>query len=139
MSDAEFTVIRRGERYGQHRLEVHLCSDGGSDLNRFFEALADDRRRRILIYLQQNERTYLQDIAKFLADQEEIELHSEEFRRIQIDLIHLHLPKLADHGLLSFNNQTNSVSQEPLPIAVEQILSLAADLDETDGSHRSTE
>ena len=116
-----------------------LCSDGGSNLNRFFEALADDRRRRILIHLQEKGTVSLQDLARFLADQEEIDHYSEAFKRLQVDLVHLHLPKLADHGLLVFDKRTNAVSSESLPTAVEQILALAANLEETDDPSDSSE
>lgn len=137
MSDAESD----GENVEQNQRGASqaalLCSDGGSDLNRFFEALADNRRRRILIHLQQNDTVSLQDLAGVLANQEGIDHHSEEFKRLQVDLVHLHLPKLADYGLLAFDERTNIVSYESLPSAVEQILVLVADLEDTDGSNDS--
>lgn len=113
--------------------------DGGSDLDRFFEALADDHRRRVLICLQCRGTVGLQDLADFLADQEDIDRGGEAFERLQINLVHLHLPKLADHGLLSFDQRTNTISDESLPKAVEEILDLAAGLEGVDGSDPATE
>lgn len=140
MSDTECGVEGVEQNcWRNYRSVLPLYGDGGSDLNRFFEALADDRRRRILIHLQRHETVSLQDLAGSLADQEGIDHHSENFKGLQVDLVHLHLPKLADHGLLSFDDRTNTVSYESLPTAVEEILDLAADLEETDYTDPSNE
>lgn len=135
MSDSECGSEDSGKNQERDtQLAIPLCSDGGSDLDRFFEALADDHRRRIFICLQQNETVSLQDLAEFLADQEGIDPQSKDFQRLQADLMHLHLPKLADYGLLSFDERTNMVRREPLPTAVKKILDLVAELEGTDNS-----
>ena len=113
--------------------------DGGSELDRFFEALAADRRRRILLYVQENRTASLEDICEALAEREEIDTDSAAFQRLQADLAHHQLPKLADYGLLSFDERTNTVSRESQPKAVEEILDLAADLEEPDDQDRSNE
>lgn len=135
MSDAEC-----GEDASEENQEreyppgISPCGDGGSDLNRFFEALADDRRRYTLLYLRQNETVSSQDLTEFLAGQEQIDPNSENFERLRVDLLHLHLPKLADYGLLSFDERTKTVSPESLPTAVEQILDLVTDLEKINDS-----
>lgn len=135
MSDADFdSDFDEQNRSKDGRGVPSIYGDGGSDIDRFFDALADTRRRYTLIYLQDREKAFLQALARYVAEQEGVETRDEEFERIQVDLLHLHLPKLADHGLISFDSRTNTARREPLPEAVEEILELTADLEETDTS-----
>lgn len=138
MSDNESNPDSGEQNRGNPGYPAHaLAGDGGSDIDRFFKALADERRRRTLIYLQQHESVSLEDLATFLAQQEGIDPDSEAFQRLHVELAHLHLPKLADHGLLSFDERSKMVGHESLPTAVEDILALAAGLEEMDGTDDS--
>ncbi|QLG28136.1 hypothetical protein HUG10_11505 [Halorarum halophilum] len=70
----------------------------------------------------------MESIAKY----EGVEPSDEEVGRIRVDLYHRQLPKLADHGLISFDTRTNEICLEPVPEAVERILDLTRDLEGLD-------
>lgn len=136
MSDANFdSGFDEQNRSDDGRGAPSMYGDGGSNIDRFFDALADTRRRHVLIHLQSRESAFLQAVARYVAKQEGVSTQDEEFERIQIDLLHLHLPKLADHGLISFDSRTNTARREPLPDPVEEILELTADLEESGTSN----
>ena len=106
-----------------------VVNDGGADIDRFFDALGDTRRRLVLLHLNDNGSTDLGQLAESVAEREGVDPCDETVEGIRIDLHHRHLPTLANHGLASYDTRTNVASLEPLPTAVEEILDLTRDLE----------
>lgn len=106
-----------------------MAEDGGAEIDRFFDALGDARRRLVLLYLNHHDDGDPEDLAEAIATYEGVETSDEKVEQIRVDLYHRQLPKLADHGLISYDTRTNKASLEPLPEAVERILDLAQDLE----------
>lgn len=71
------------------------------------ELLADRQRRLVLIHLHDTNRSTipLADLVEFLQAQED----GESKRRVRINLLHRHLPKLADYGIIEYDRQTETV------------------------------
>lgn len=106
--------------------------DGGADIDRFFDALGDTRRRLLLMHLQHHGSADLDTLVEHLAEREGAELDAESVEKIRLDLHHCHLPKLSGYGLISYDSRTDTARREPLPVAVEKILDLARDLEDGD-------
>ncbi|QCC52640.1 DUF7344 domain-containing protein [Halapricum salinum] len=73
-----------------------------------FEALKNERRRRVIKYLEaQDGRTELSDVAERIAAEENDksiqEITYDERKRVYVALYQCHLPKLDDMGIISFN------------------------------------
>lgn len=84
------------------------------------ELLANSRRRYVLQYLLNNEHGNAEKIASEIAPREEGDI-----REIQISLVHNHLPRLADHGLLEYDHRSGdfvrSTGFEDIRTIVEEI------------------
>lgn len=133
MSDAPFN--RDCEGPNPQRRDQPLprtARDGGAEIDRFFDALGDTRRRLVLLYLNRHDYADLEPLAEYIAEYEGGDTSDERVERVRIDLHHRQLPKLEEHGLLARDVRTNVVRLEPLPEAVERILDLTQDLEDVD-------
>lgn len=91
-----------------------------------FSVLADDRRRQILQYLADHDRTTVTDIVDSIA----VEADASTRARIAVSLVHTHLPKLADAGVLEYDERTKSVVATPIIDRFQPVLEL---VDSTSG------
>jgi len=95
MSDPD--PLQRVERAGDETADVPL--------NVVFDALADERRRRVLRCLREDDPpTRVESIARSLRD----EVDADE-RSLRAALHHRDLPRLDDNGLISYDRATNCV------------------------------
>lgn len=79
--------------------------------------LDDELRRRVLRHLDPEDGTVaLSALAERLADDEAVR------DQIALRLHHVHLPKLADYGLVSYDSTVNVVSANSIPAWVESHL-----------------
>jgi hypothetical protein len=90
---------------------------GGNSLNTLFEVLSHSVRRKILVELaDHNPRTEAEfETEEFVADagnpdSSEIELH------------HIHLPKLADSGFINWDSETETITRGPRFSEIEPLL-----------------
>jgi DNA-binding transcriptional ArsR family regulator len=95
-------------------------SDGGLPaLDRYFDALSDRRRRYALYELQRSGSVSEEELARRIAARETgrpaDDLAAEDYRRVQSDLHHDHLPRLADYGLVAFDPRSEAVRYEDPP------------------------
>ncbi|KTG11230.1 hypothetical protein AUR64_04705 [Haloprofundus marisrubri] len=75
-----------------------------------FDSLADERRRRVLGVVEQADDRYpVELLAKMLADETD-ESDTETF---QLSLVHTHLPKLDDAGLVTYDADDRVVTSTP--------------------------
>lgn len=91
---------------------------GGDEVgdDRLFEALAHDRRQRVLDVLDDAETTLsLSDLARGVARRENARqpgVDGETVRRVRLSLYHWHVPKLADVGLVDYDADRKTVRLE---------------------------
>lgn len=130
MSDAfsEEDPVDQGRREGHNQIP-QLVKDGGADIDRFFDALGETRRRLILLLLDHHDSADLDELTEAIAKYEGVETSDEQVERIRTDLHHCQLPKLRDHGLISYDTRTNTASLVPLPETVEKMLQLTRELE----------
>lgn len=79
-----------------------------------FDLLQNSRRRALLRYLEEREEAELVEIAEHVAAEEnDVELSetTEDSRRsVYISLYQTHVPKLADHGIIEYDEDEKLVS-----------------------------
>lgn len=95
-------------------MEIDLAKTGAVD-ERYYEAMADESRRRVLSALAESEITMsVTELAIELTDGglESVEpgAGNTDVDRLKIELYHRHLPKLADSGLVDFDPDRRTVS-----------------------------
>ncbi|WP_224268940.1 DUF7344 domain-containing protein [Haloprofundus salinisoli] len=97
---------------------THSDVDSKATATELFDALADRRRRRILDAVERaDDRIPVEVLAKALTGGD---ANSDE-REIQISLVHAHLPKLDDAGLVAYDADEHTVSPT---VRTEDALSL---------------
>ena len=69
--------------------------------------LANERRRRIIRHLSTADAPDVQQLARAVAPDD----GSNGPTRVAIELRHVHLPKLADHGVVDFDPETGTVRE----------------------------
>lgn len=96
-------------------------------LDLIFEVLKNERRRRVLHYLNDNEgpaslRTLSEHIAALENDKTVAELNSQERKRVYVGLYQCHLPKMDDMGFVEFNKDRGIIELGPAAAAVDKYL-----------------
>jgi hypothetical protein len=94
-----------------------------------FHLLQNQRRRRVLLYLQSTDsEVSMRDVAEQVAAWENettVEaLSSDERQRVYIALYQSHLPKLDDANVLSYNQQRGIVKRTPLADQLDTYLNV---------------
>lgn len=86
--------------------------DAQLSMDAVLELLADRRRRELLerLFSQPSETTTIDELVEHLMDRES-EARNERPARdsIEIKLLHVHLPKLADAGILEYDERSREV------------------------------
>jgi DNA-binding transcriptional ArsR family regulator len=96
-------------------------SDGATDsLDELFRAVGDARRRTILLVLSQRQgpvqtETLARTVGAKEAGIPESEVPTADLDRIRVDLVHAHLPALADSGLVTYDSDEQTVVYEGHP------------------------
>ncbi|RQG94441.1 DUF7344 domain-containing protein [Natrarchaeobius chitinivorans] len=76
------------------------------DRDAVYSIMANRRRRRVLSRLDENERMTVTELTAELAECESTATDrtgtSTEYRNVRISLVHNHLPRLADHGIVEW-------------------------------------
>ncbi|WP_224335752.1 DUF7344 domain-containing protein [Haloprofundus halobius] len=76
-------------------------------LTELLDVLADERRRRILDTIERADaRLPVEILANALAPDDSSD---DEIKTVQVSLVHTHLPRLADAGLLTFDRDDRAV------------------------------
>jgi len=111
--------------------ENPTVSDGGTSLlSRIFEALSEPRRRCVLYYLRDHGQAQVDDLAVHIASWERdvpaSAVSEEDADQIALELVHSHLPKLEDEGLIEYDPRTGTVSYSYPPSLLSEALDIAA-------------
>lgn len=84
------------------------------DVDRLFEALADERRRYALRLLDDHATLTLADLADEIAVREHdapiVEIHGEDVKEAYVQLYHCHLPKLREVDLVHYDQDRDLVT-----------------------------
>ena len=113
---------------------TQVRGDGGSSLlSRVFGALAHQRRRYILYYLRDHEQTDIDDLARHIVGWEQdspiAEVSATDVEQVKPDLVHSHLPKLAEYGLIEYDPRSDTICYTIQPEFLEEAIKLAATIE----------
>lgn len=108
-----------------------VAADGLSK-DETFHLLSNQRRRNALWYLRDHDGAVsMRDLAEWIAAQEHettvAQLTSDERQRVYIALYQSHLPKLADYGVIEYNQSRGIVRRTPLAEQLDPYLEVRAD------------
>lgn len=79
-----------------------------------FDVLSDSRRRFVIVYLHEKSRQLpLRDVAWELASRvrgdESSDVPAADVKAVHLSLYHVHVPKMAETGLVEFDRERNAV------------------------------
>lgn len=99
----------------------------------FYRALADQTRRRLTYYLTEQSKTTIEDITTTLVGWEVMGEGSmaspSDHKEIRTALEHVHLPMLADGGLIEYDRDSGIVAGEDLHENVEWLLERSIEIE----------
>lgn len=103
------------------------CSDvDAAAVDEAFRLLADGARRTVLHVLRERESTSIDELADVVAGRRAAETGTfvppSQRGRFRIELDHVHLPMLADHGVLNYDRETGRVGRTRVPRVVEALI-----------------
>lgn len=135
------TETESGDEQAEQVEQVELSKD---DL---FHILQNQRRRRVLKYLQavddDDEQVDMRDIAEQVAAWEHDttlqQLTSDERQRVYIALYQSHLPKLDEKGIIEYNQSRGFVTQTPLADQFEHYLDASSPEESAEASEEDAE
>lgn len=112
-----------------------FASDGGrSRIDRILVSVRDIRRRYLLYHLQEEGTSDLETAARQVAAWEYEcdvgDVPSDLDDRLQTELYHTHLPKLADLDIIEYDERTGAIRLREPPDKLEALLELTRDEDE---------
>lgn len=114
--------------------ETSLVNDGGTSLpSRIFGALGHRRRRYILYYLRDHEHADTDTLATQLVAWEQntplTEVSTQDVDQVKT-VLHTHLPKLTDYGLIEYDQRSNTVKYTEPPRLLADILELVSTIEQ---------
>lgn len=127
-----FFVAMSDDGSGQNSTREMVIANGGEEplLSRIFAALANRRRRHVLYYLREHDHARIADLAGQIAAWEQDkpipEVTTENIDRIHTSLVHSHLPKLEDYGLVEYDRRSETVCYTYPPVLLDEAIELAA-------------
>lgn len=124
-------------------IEWEIPIDGGAEGSReeppsvdeFHRILASPRRRIVLLYLsgRPEERVPFDELVEVVVEHEDPQCEPASHRlRVETDLHHVHLPKLAGAGVVKYDPGTEAVTYEPQR-ALESLLATSIDVESETG------
>lgn len=84
-------------------------------LDELLQLVAKRPRRQAIQHLRHGPtgRTTIDELVEVLAERGPRDDESPDRKHLAIQLYHIHLPKLADHGLVEFDPETRTVQYQP--------------------------
>lgn len=107
-----------------------MRTDGGKSLlDRVFGALSHQRRRYTLYYLRENDEAEVDELASQVAAWERdvpvVDVPAEASEEVRSELVHSHLPKLEEYGLVEYDQRSGAVVYTNPPTLLDEALKLA--------------
>lgn len=122
----------RGDEYGDGR------EGGVITLDTVFDCLRHPRRRFVLYYLRECEVVTVDELAEQIAAQEADtppeEVDADQRKSIETNLVHVHLPKLADTLMIEYDRRSNTIRYTEPPRVLDEILCLIAQYEDDAGA-----
>lgn len=114
-------------------LESATTPGGGGSLDTAFGLLADETRRHLLYLLREHETFASDDLADVLTGWLAVRrgdghATATDHTRIELELHHVHLPQLAEAGVLE-HDDTGTVTLRSLPESLDRLLDAALALE----------
>lgn len=135
MSDDDCDGVGDGcnGRQGQPSGEPLEANEGVTTLEVIFESLTSPRRRFVLYYLRDHEIATVEELARHIVAWEENvhpdEVGSDRRERVETQLLHTHLPKLADATFVEYDPRSRTVRYTEPPALLDTVLELLARLE----------
>jgi len=106
--------------------------------DQFYRALASSRPRHLLYYLLENEKCAVEELASVLSGWEATTTGtmytSADRSAIFLQLLHNHLPRLADAGLIDYDSNSGTVQLESLHPQVTDIIRRSVEAEQPEQS-----
>lgn len=123
------------ERDESERLPTRHAPDGGfSDVDTLLDALSHARRRYVLYYLQDEETSTLNEVARRLTAWETgvpVEtVTDEDAEAVRAALYHKHLPILAEAMLVEYDDRSEALRYREPPRVLELLLWILGRVDD---------
>lgn len=109
-------------------------ADGDSDYpppDDLFTALASSTRRQLLVALPEQSAMTLDELTDILVGWQSVAdgpAGPDEWAKVEIELVHAHLPLLADAGLVTYDDE--EVRRASYPAAVDELIAFASEYEE---------
>lgn len=96
--------------------------------SRVFDVLSNERRRKALSYLVEHDASVdIDELVSQLASETDIDSREADWSRLELMFHHAHLPKMADAGLVEYDQETASVEKTEMANEMARRLELIAD------------
>lgn len=102
-----------------------------NDLDALLRLLATEQRRRVIRQLRRESGEYvtIEALAEELSAAESgPDGDRQDRRRFEVQLVHTHLPKLADHGVVELGPENDAVRYRPDPQVERMLDSLSGEV-----------
>lgn len=111
--------------------KIEIEGDGGiTSLDEVLDCLTSSKRRILLYYLQDNDIADVDELVDQVAAREEDvspeEVTADHRQRVETQLVHTHLPKLADAQFIEYDRRSSTVRYTEPPSLLRTILRLLA-------------
>ncbi|WP_227376182.1 DUF7344 domain-containing protein [Haladaptatus halobius] len=132
MSNDAFELLIR--EHGSVKPLDDVLVDGDVSLEVILDVLANRRRRYVLYYLREHGTAVVESLVEHVRTREgetAIAPSPSEQRRLRVELLHTHLPKLASADVVRFERAGEFVEYDAQSEAFELFLELAANVEES--------
>jgi hypothetical protein len=132
MSNDAFELLIR--EHGSVKPLDDVLVDGDVSLEVILDVLANRRRRYVLYYLREHGTAVVESLVEHVRTREgetAIAPSPSEQRRLRVELLHTHLPKLASADVVRFERTGEFVEYDAQSEAFELFLELAANVEES--------
>lgn len=106
--------------------------------DQFYRALTSSHRRRLLYYLFENEESTAEELASVLSGWEATATGTmytaSDRSEIRLQLLHKHLPRLADAGLIEYVSSNDTVRLESLHPQVRDVIRRSVEAEQSEAS-----
>lgn len=116
----------------ERRIVSSSVFDRENGVDNLLTVLSRRRRRDVLYYLSERELADVDEVAAAIATREADRPSKSARDAVEIDLIHNHLPKLSDRGLVEYDRRSGVVRWSTPPEELETLLECCRTLESND-------
>jgi len=116
--------------------EHTLADEPADDVSTAFDLLSDARRRGVLYAAERGEQTTVEELADQIASWLDDAEGDSRSSSVRLSLIHTHLPKLADAGVVEYDRERGTVELAGGATDLERYLTCVRGAEPGPASHR---